>query len=57
MGDPTGELVTETLAYDGGRRVTAYVSATAPEAVVFAADGQAIAAWAASLEAADAPAT
>jgi predicted esterase len=57
VGDPAGELLTETLDYDGGRRVTAYVPPAAPEAVVFAADGQATAAWAGSLEAADAPAT
>ena len=59
MGDPTiaGELVTEALDYDRGRQVTVYVPSAAPEAVVFAADGQATAAWAGSLEAADAPAT
>ena len=52
-----GELVTEALDYDGGRLVTVYVPPAKPEAVVFAADGQAIAAWAGSLEAVDAPAT
>ena len=57
VGDPTGELVTEALDYDGGRQVTVYVPSAAPEAVVFAADGQAIAAWAGSLEAAYAPTT
>jgi enterochelin esterase-like enzyme len=35
----TGELVTGTLAYDGGRRVTVYVPPDPAEAVVFAADG------------------
>ncbi len=34
-----GEFVTETFAYDGGRRVTAYVPPRPPEAVVFAGDG------------------
>ncbi|HEU5318331.1 MAG TPA: alpha/beta hydrolase-fold protein [Chloroflexota bacterium] len=34
-----GELVAETLEYDGGRQVTAYVPTQPPEAVVFAADG------------------
>lgn len=50
-----GELVTETLAYDGGRQVTAYVPARPPEAVVFAGDGQLIAPWGADLDAADPP--
>jgi hypothetical protein len=36
----TGELVTETFDYDGGRPVTAYVPPAPPEAVVFAGDGQ-----------------
>lgn len=38
-----GELVTETLAYDGGRQVTVYVPPGPPEAIVFAGDGQGIA--------------
>lgn len=33
------ELITDTLEYDGGRRVTVYVPPDPPEAVVFAADG------------------
>jgi hypothetical protein len=37
-----GELVTETLDYDGGRQVTAYVPPDPAEAVVFAGDGQGI---------------
>jgi len=49
----TGELVTETLVeYDGGRQVTVYVPPSAPEAVVFAGDGQLIPQWGAALEAA-----
>lgn len=45
-----GELVTETLPYDGGgRRVTVYVPTSAPEAVVFTGDGQVLAPWGADL--------
>jgi enterochelin esterase-like enzyme len=57
MPSPAGELVTETLEYDGGRQVTAYVPAAAAEAVVFAGDGQLITSWADALEAAGRPAT
>ena len=42
MSSTAGKLVTEVLAYDGGREVTAYVPAAAPEAIVFAGDGQLI---------------
>lgn len=52
-----GELVTETLAYDGGRQVTAYVPAEAPEVVIFAGDGQLLAPWGVDLETADLPST
>ena len=52
-----GGLVTETLDFDGGRQVTAYVPSAPPEAVVFAGDGQLIAAWGGVLEAADSPPT
>ena len=38
-GPIAGELVTETLDYDGGRQVTVYVPPDPPEAIVFAADG------------------
>jgi hypothetical protein len=41
----SGELVTETLDHDGGRQVTVYVPAGAPEAIVFAGDGQVLAPW------------
>ena len=34
-----GELVTESLDYDGGRAVTAYVPSAPVDVVVFAADG------------------
>jgi GNAT superfamily N-acetyltransferase len=59
-GDVTsieGELATETLEYDGGRRVTVYVPPDPPEAVVFAGDGQLISQWGDVLEAAEVPAT
>ena len=56
MDDPiAGELVTETLDYDGGRPVTVYVPPVPPETVVFAADGQGVARWGGSLEAAGVP--
>lgn len=57
MPPTAGELVTETLEYDGGRQVTAYVPAAAPQAVVFAGDGQLITSWAGVLEAAGLPPT
>ena len=53
----TGELVTETFDYDGGRKITAYVPPGPSQAVVFAGDGQLISQWGASLEAADVPPT
>jgi pimeloyl-ACP methyl ester carboxylesterase len=46
----TGELVTETFEYDGGRQVTAYVPPERPEAVVYAGDGQLISQWGGVLE-------
>jgi enterochelin esterase-like enzyme len=52
-----GELVTERFSYDGGRLVTAYVPPAAPEAIVFAGDGQLIASWGAVLEGAGLPPT
>ena len=61
MNDQTdpiaGELVTETLEYDGGRPVTVYVPPDPPEVVVFAGDGQLISQWGGFLEAADVPST
>ncbi len=54
-GPAAGELVTEVLGYDGGRRVTAYVPPGPPEAVVFAGDGQGVARWGGLLEAAGVP--
>ena len=52
-----GELVTETLDYDGARQITVYLPAEPPEAVVFAGDGQSISQWGVFLEAADVPST
>ena len=57
MSSSEGELVTETFEYDGGRQVTVYVPPDAPEAVVFAGDGQLLSQWGAVLEAADVPPT
>ena len=53
----TGQMVTESFAYDGGRSITAYVPPAAPEAIVFAGDGQLIAPWGTVLEAAGLPPT
>jgi enterochelin esterase-like enzyme len=53
----TGELVTGTFEYDGGREVTVYVPPEPPGAVVFAGDGQLISQWGGVLEAARAPST
>ena len=52
-----GDLVTETIEYDGGRQVTAYVPPAPPDAVVFAGDGQLISQWGSFLESADVPST
>jgi enterochelin esterase-like enzyme len=57
VSSTAGELVTETLEYDGGRQVTAYVPAAAAKAVVFAGDGQLITSWGSVLEAAGLPPT
>ena len=53
----TGELVTDTFEYDGGRKVTVYIPPDTPEAVVFAGDGQLISQWGGVLETADVPPT
>jgi enterochelin esterase-like enzyme len=52
-----GHTVIETFGYDGGRRVSAYVPTGAPEAIVFAGDGQLISRWGTRLEAPGLPAT
>ena len=53
----SGELVTETFNYDGGRQVTVYVPPDPSEAIVFAGDGQRISKWGRLLEKADVPST
>lgn len=56
--EPTaGEIVVESLEYDGARQVAVYVPPDPPEAVVFAGDGQLISQWGRLLEAADVPPT
>jgi enterochelin esterase-like enzyme len=55
MPSAAGHLVTETLGYDGGRAVTAYVPARPPQVVVFAGDGQLIAPWGDFVAASGAP--
>jgi hypothetical protein len=45
VGAISGEFVTETFEYDGGRQVTVYLPPGPPEAVVFAGDGQFISRW------------
>ena len=57
MSPIAGRLVTEQLGYDGARSVTAYVPPAAPEAIVFAGDGQLIASWGTVLEADGLPPT
>ena len=57
VGAVSGEFVTETFDYDGGRQVTVYIPPDPPEAVVFAGDGQVISQWGGVLEAADVPST
>ncbi|HLI65767.1 MAG TPA: alpha/beta hydrolase-fold protein [Caulobacteraceae bacterium] len=57
MSSTEGNLVTETLGYDGGRQVTAYVPAGPPHAVVFCGDGQLIPPWGAFVAAAGRPST
>jgi len=56
-GAVSGELVTETFEYDGGRQVTVYVPLEPPEAIVFAGDGQRISKWGRLLEKAEVPPT
>ena len=56
-GAVSGEFVTETFEYDGGRQVTVYVPSDPPDAVVFAGDGQGISKWGRLFEKADVPST
>ncbi|WP_152362000.1 alpha/beta hydrolase [Microlunatus speluncae] len=57
MTSSTGELVTETLDYDGGRKVTAYLPAEPAEVIIYAGDGQLIGPWGTFLNEADVPPT
>lgn len=45
-----GELLTTVLSFDGGRRVSAFVPASPPTAIVFAGDGELITSWAPGLD-------
>ena len=56
-GPLLGQLVTEELAFDGGRKVTVYVPTDRPDAVVVMGDGQLVPQWAQALEAAGAQST
>jgi enterochelin esterase-like enzyme len=56
-GGVSGQFVTETLGYDGGRQVTVYVPPEPPEAIVFAGDGQATSKFGKLLENAGVPPT
>ncbi len=57
MSSAKGDLVTETLDYDGGRQVTVFVPPDPPEAVIFAGDGQLIPQWGEDVARAGAPPT
>jgi enterochelin esterase-like enzyme len=52
-----GHLVTEAFASFGARLVSAYIPAEPPQVVIFAGDGQLIAAWGSDLENAPVPST
>lgn len=52
-----GEVVTESLEYDGGRGVSVYVPPDPPQAVVYAGDGQLTSGWGPVLEEAGLPPT
>ena len=39
MSPTSGQLITETFNYDGGRQVTVYVPSAPPDSMVFAGDG------------------
>jgi enterochelin esterase-like enzyme len=57
IGPRSGEFITETFDYDGGRQVTVYRPPNPPEAIVFAGDGQLLSSWGADLESTAGPAT
>jgi enterochelin esterase-like enzyme len=56
-GAASGEFVTERFDFDGGRQVTVYVPPDAPEAILFAGDGQRISKCGRLLENAGVPPT
>ena len=56
-GAVSGEFVTETFDYDGGRQVTVYVPPEPPAGIVFAGDGQRISKWGRLIEKAGVPST
>lgn len=53
MASLNGELVTETLDFDGGRQITVYLPPDPPDSIVFCGDGQSTPRWASVLEAAE----
>jgi enterochelin esterase-like enzyme len=53
----SGEFVTETFEYGGGRQITVYVPPKPPEAIVYAGDGQRISRWGRLLEKVHVPST
>lgn len=55
--DGVGQFISQTFEYDAGRTVTVYVPPVTPEAIVFAADGEMIAQWGATLEGVNLPPT
>jgi enterochelin esterase-like enzyme len=57
IGAVSGEFVTGTFEYDGGRQVTVYVPPRPAEAIIFASDGQRISRWGRLLAKADVPST
>src|SRR5580658_1533554 len=57
IGGASGQFVTETFGYDGGRQVTVYIPPERPEAIVFAGDGQTTSKFGRLLEKADVPPT
>ena len=52
-----GELVSETLPFDGGRDVSVYVPRRPVEAILFCGDGQLLPNWGSDLELYDMPST
>ena len=56
-GATSGQFVTESFDFDGGRQVTVYVPPKPAEAIIFAGDGQRISKWGRLLEKANVPPT